>query len=62
MIPERDKQGRFIKSNTPNRERFFNIRLTDSEYQLIRAAKKKGLSPREVVLQEAQRMLNENKQ
>ncbi len=61
MDPKRDNQGRFIKSDKPNRERFYNIRLTDSEYQLIRAAKKKGLEPREVILQEAKKVVTSEK-
>jgi len=57
MDRKRDKQGRFVKMSNSYKDRIFNFRVTDHEYQLIREAKKKGFSPREVVIQEAQKVV-----
>ena len=60
MDRKRDKStGRFVETGKPNMKKIVGFRVSDREYELIRYAKKKGLSPREVVLQEAQKVLNE---
>ncbi len=58
MDRKRDKYtGRFVKTPDPNRERIFNFRVTDREYQLIKDAQKRGLQPRDVILQEAKKVV-----
>jgi len=61
MDRKRDKQGRFVKMSNSYKDRIFNFRVTDREYQLIREAKKMGFSPREVVIQEAQKVVQNEK-
>jgi hypothetical protein len=38
-------------------KKIVGFRVSDHEYELIKYAKKKGLSPREVVLQEAKKVV-----
>ena len=62
MVKKQDEQGR-IKKRVPGEysNKIIGFRVTESEYSLVQDAKKKGLDPRQVVLREARKLVNDDK-
>ena len=59
MIKERGKNGRFIKRvEGEYSNRFYTLRLTDSEFKLISKAKAKGVDLRGILLDGIRKVLN----
>lgn len=53
MKPKRDKSGRFTPKEGETLDKVISVRVTDQEFEIIKEAKKKGIDPREVLVEKA---------
>jgi len=61
MSRKRDDLGRFQKRSDKYSTKIVGFRVTEDEYQLIRQAKKFGFEPREIVLEKARKVVNDDR-
>lgn len=59
MKQERDKLGRFTTDGPP-KEKQINIKVTPADYKAIKDMQKQGISPRDVIVEVAQKATKAN--